>query len=332
MKSTYSPIRECQIFSGRANPELAQAVAEECEIGLSPIQLEDFADGEIKCRLDASVRGNYVFAIQSHGGGEMDVNKAVAEHELIIDAARGGSADRVIAVCPYLGYGRQDRKSAGRESIAAGLTIDRLTRAGANPIVGFDLHAPQIQGFTRLPFDNLTAAALLRNTITPELEKGVVIVASDAGGVKAAIEQRKRIDPKLEPQIAYINKVRDPNSVNEVEVLELVGDVKGRQTVIVEDMIDTAGTLKEASDLLSERGAADQLVIATHAVLSGKAPETLARSALRKVVVTNTRALTEEQKIDKIQVASVARIIAQAIEQIFTDGSISKLFEGENLK
>lgn len=326
----HTPVRKAQIFSGNANPELAQLVAQELDTELSPRILEPFSDGEIKCQLLDTVRGNYVFIIQSHGGGQVDVNTAIAEHQLLCDAAAGGSAAKVIAIAPYFGYSRQDRKAAGRESVGAKLLCTTLKAAGATGIVGIDLHSTQTQEFFDGPFDNLTAAPILRQAIMPELEEGVVVVSPDAGRNKAAARHRKELSG-LGASVAYIDKSRPTDTINQVEALDVVGDVEGRQCLIVDDMIDTAGTISAAANLLAARGATDVLTMATHPVLSGNAISKLTSSAIRQLVVTDTLALSPDQlAMDNIRVVSVAKIIAGAIDEIFRDGSISKLFNGED--
>jgi ribose-phosphate pyrophosphokinase len=328
---TYTtPNRHAKIFSGNANPELAAEVAGHLDTELSPRTLEAFSDGEINCQLEDSVRGNYIFVIQPHGGGGMDPNVALMEQLLLCGAAKGASAKKVIAVCPYFGYGRQDRKSKGREPISAQMACAFLDSAGVDGIVSIDLHSSQIQGFFGgKPFDNLTAAPVLRNSILPQLEEGVILVSPDAGRIKTAAGHRKRMPAELNAGTAYIDKVRPKGTVNVAEALEVAGnDVEGHQCLLIDDMIDTGGSLAKAADLLIQRGAKEVLAIATHPILSDKAINNLGGSAIKQLEAANTRALTPEQKsLDILQVNSVAKLISEAIDKIFRDGSISDIFD-----
>lgn len=325
----FTPERRAQIFSGNANLELAEDVAGILNIELSERELTPFSDGEMGCQLEESVRENYVFVIQPHGGGGMDPNIALVEQLLLCRAAKGASAERVIAICPYFGYSRQDRKSKGREPISAELVCEFLGDAGADSIVGIDLHASQIQGFFGgKPFDNLTAAPELREAILPHLEEGAVIVSPDVGRMKTAAGHKRRMPPDLNIGGAYIDKTRPIGTKNEAEAHEVVGDVEDRQCILIDDIIDTGGTLAETADLLMRRGAKEVLAIATHPVLSGNAVANLGESAISRLVVTNTLALTPEQKsLEMLQVTSVAMLIAKAIKELFTGGSISDIFE-----
>ncbi|MHB8188818.1 MAG: ribose-phosphate diphosphokinase [Ferrimicrobium sp.] len=318
------PRKRLELFSGRAHPALAQEVAGFLELELGSITLREFSDGEVYSRFDQSVRGKDIFILQSHAG---PVNDSIFEQLIMVDAAKRASAKRITAVCPYYGYSRQDRKSSGREPITAKLVADMFHTAGADRLVSIDLHSGQIQGFFDGPVDHLTATHVLTDYLRREIPKDLVIVAPDAGRVKVA----ERFAQKLGGGLALVHKSRAKDRANVVEALEVVGDVSGRHCVIVDDMIDTAGTVSAAADLLVARGARVVWVMATHAILSGPAPKRLADAPIERVVVTNTLPIPADRHIDKIQVISVAKVIADAIAAVFEDGSVSDLFHGENL-
>jgi len=331
----YSPVRKAQIFSGNANTDLANLVTNELKTPIGKRILEPFSDGEIRCKIEESVRGNYVFVIQSHGGGGIDVNTAIMEQQFLCAAAAGASASKVIAVCPYLGYSRQDRKSSGREPISARQILSNFVTAGADGIVCVDLHSGQTQGFTdlKIPIDNLTAGPILRRAMLPELQDTLTVVAPDSGATKLATEHRKRLSfMGYNVTSAYIDKNRPKKEKDSVEAMEVIGEVKGRQCLMVDDMVNTAETLKKDSQLLVKNGAIDVISLATHAVFSGNARENIETSEIRKMIVTNSRALTAEQKPDNVEVAPIQSIIAEAIKAIFQDLSISEIFDGENNK
>lgn len=312
------------MVSGRAHPELAQEIARELGVELGEANLREFANGEIHCRFDTSIRGSDVFIVQTHAG---PVNDSLMEHLIMIDAAKRASAKRITAVCPYYGYSRQDRKATGREPITAKLVADMLSVAGADRVVSVDLHSGQIQGFFDVPFDHLTAAPVMVSYLRRQLNDDLVVVAPDAGRVKVA----ERFSQHLAADLAVVHKRRLRGQANHVEALQVVGDVEGRQCVLIDDMIDTAGTIVAAAELLAERGAAEVWCMATHAVLSDPAIERLTNSALTKVVVTNTLPIPEHRRFEKLEVLSVARLISDAIDAVFEDTSVSEIFGGENL-
>ena len=320
----YTPRRRLELLSGRSHPELAREVAEELGVALGEANLREFANGEIHCRFDASIRGKDVFIIQSHCE---PVNDSLMEHLIMIDAAKRASAKRITAVCPYYGYSRQDRKSTGREPITAKLVADLLTTAGADRVLSVDLHSGQIMGFFDGPFDHLTAAPILEEFIRERVDGDVVIVAPDAGRVKVA----ERFSQHLECELALVYKTRPRGTVNTVEARHVIGDVQGRHCILIDDMIDTAGTICAAAELLSDAGASDIWAMATHAVLSDPAVDRLKASQISRVIVTDTLPLTPEREFDKIEVLSVAKIIADTIDAVFEDTSVSELFGGENL-
>ncbi|MCL4413237.1 MAG: ribose-phosphate diphosphokinase [Actinobacteria bacterium] len=318
------PRRRLELVSGRSHPALAAEIASHLGVELGEAHLREFANGEIHCRYDSSIRGSDVFIIQTHAGS---VNDALMEQLIMIDAAKRASAKRITAVCPYYGYSRQDRKATGREPITAKLVADMLQVAGADRVVSVDLHSGQIQGFFDVPFDHLTAMPVLVEELRRHGTEDLVVVAPDAGRVKVA----ERFSQHLEADLAVVHKRRPRGSANEVEALHVVGEVDGRRCVLIDDMIDTAGTICAASDLLADRGASEVWAMATHAVLSDPALQRLDKSALTRVVVTNTLPIPEERRIAKLEVLSVAKVIADAIDAVFEDTSVSEIFGGDNL-
>jgi ribose-phosphate pyrophosphokinase len=318
------PRKRLELFSGRAHPELAREVADHLQIQLGELTLREFSDGEIYSRFDQSVRGKDIFLLQTHAG---PVNDSIFEQLIMVDAAKRASAKRITAVCPYYGYSRQDRKASGREPITAKLVADLFKAAGADRIISVDLHSGQIQGFFDGPVDHLTATQVLTDYLRAQNADDLVIVAPDAGRVKVA----ERYAQKLQAGLAVVHKSRPKNMANVVNALNVVGDVADKRCVIVDDMIDTAGTVTAAADLLLDRGASDVWVMATHPILSGPAMKRLADSSISRVIVTNTLPLTGDRLIDKVEVVSIAKVIADAIAAVFEDGSVSELFHGDNL-
>ncbi len=314
-------------MSGRSHPVLAQQIASHLGVELSEANLREFANGEIHCRYDASVRGCDVFIVQTHCG---PVNDFLMEQLIMIDAAKRASAKRITAVCPYYGYARQDRKSAGREPITAKLVADILSAAGADRVVSVDLHSGQIQGFFDVPFDHLTATPVLEGYLrehVADCTEDVVVVAPDAGRVKVA----ERYSQHLGSDLALVHKTRPRGTANQVEARHVVGDVTGRRCVIIDDMIDTAGTVCAAAELLTDAGASDVWAMATHGVLSDPAADRLKAAPISRVVVTDTLPVPEDRVFDKLEVLSVAKVIADAIDAVFEDTSVSEIFGGENL-
>ncbi len=318
------PRKRLEIYSGRSHPELAAEVAFHIDVPLGKVDLREFADGEIYCRYGESIRGKDIFIIQSHAA---PVNSAIFEQLNMIDAAKRASAKRITAVCPYYGYSRQDRKSSGREPITAKLVADMLAAAGADRIIAVDLHSGQIQGFFDGPVDHLTAMPVLIDYIRQNAGGEAVIVAPDAGRVKVA----SRFSLYLDMELAFVHKRRPRGKANVVEALDVVGDVRGKRCVIIDDMIDTAGTICAAAELLIKCGAADVWAMATHGILSDPAAKRLEESPISRVVITNTLPLLPEREIAKLEVLSIAKVIAQAIGAVFEDSSVSDIFGGENL-
>ena len=315
------------LYSGDAHPALAEEIAAELGVELGHANLRQFANGEMHCRFGESIRGADVFIIQTHGG--MPVNDALMQQLIMIDAAKRASAKRITAVCPYYGYSRQDRKAEGREPICAKLVADMLTVAGADRVVSVDLHTGQIQGFFDKPVDHLTALPILIECCNKAGDPAdLVIVSPDAGGVKAA----KRLANHLGADLAFVNKIRPKGVANQVEASNVIGDVAGKRCILLDDMIDTGGTLVAAADLLKEMGATEVWAMATHGVLSDPATERLKNSVIEKVVITNTLPLPPEKQLDKIEVLSIATLVASAIKAVFADESVSEIFGGLNQK
>lgn len=318
--------KKLELYSGDSHPELARLIAEKLGVGLGHANLRRFANGELHCRYGESIRGADVFVVQTHGP---TVNDALMQQLIMIDAAKRASAKRITAVCPYYGYGRQDRKAEGREPITAKLVADLLTAAGADRVVSVDLHTGQIQGFFDMPVDHLTALPILLECAkTAGPVEDLVIVAPDAGGVKAA----KRFSNHLGADLAFVNKLRPKGSTNEVVAANVIGNVANKRCLLLDDMIDTGGTLVAAADLLIAEGATEVWAMATHGVLSDPATERLKNSVIAKVVITDTLPLPPEKQIDKIEVLSVAPLVADAISAVFEDESVSEIFGGENQK
>jgi ribose-phosphate pyrophosphokinase len=315
--------KKLMLFSGRAHPELAEAVATELGVELAPTQARDFANGEIYVRFEESVRGSDAFVLQSHTA---PINQWIMEQLIMVDALKRASAKNITVIMPFYGYARQDKKHRGREPISARLMADLFKQAGAHRLMAIDLHTDQIQGYFDGPVDHLWAMPLLIDYIRHNIDRDrLTIVSPDAGRVKVA---DKWCD-KLGAPLAIVHKRRDVNIGNQVSVHEIVGDIKGRVCVLVDDMIDTAGTITQAADALFEQGAAEVLVAATHPILSGPAVDRLKNSRISEVVVTNTLPIEEERRFDKLTVLSIAPLIARAIREVFDDGSVTSLFDGQ---
>jgi ribose-phosphate pyrophosphokinase len=319
-----TPKRRLELVTGRSHPELAAEIASCLGVTLSETNLHRFADGEIHCRFDSSMRGADMFIVQTHAG---PVNDSIVEQLIMVDAAKRASAHRITAVCPYYGYSRQDRKATGREPITAKLVADLLSAAGVDRVVSVDLHSGQIQGFFDVPVDHLTAAPVLLDYLRAHGPKDLVVIAPDAGRVKVA----ERYSQLLETDLALVHKRRPRGTYNEAVAMDVVGNVEGRPCVIVDDLIDTAGTVSGAAYQLVQAGATDVWAMATHALLSDPALDRLSSSPISRVIVTNTLPLPVYRRIPKIEVISVAKIIADAIDAVFEDTSVSEIFGGQNL-
>jgi ribose-phosphate pyrophosphokinase len=311
------------LISGRGHCELAQEVADELGVDLVDTTAYDFANGEIYVRFKESLRGCDAFVIQSHTA---PINQWIMEQLLMTDALKRASAKRISCVMPFYGYARQDKKHRGREPISARLMADLFSTAGADRLICVDLHAAQIQGYFDGPVDHLWALPILAEYVKGRVDRSnLTIVSPDAGRVREA----DKWSDKLGAPLAIIHKRRDPNVPNQVRIHEVVGEVEGRTCVLVDDMIDTAGTITQAAEALFENGAAEVIVAATHAVLSGPAVDRLKNSGISEVIVTNTLPIPEEHQFPQLTVLSIAPLIARAIREVFDDGSVTSLFDGQ---
>ncbi len=313
--------KKLMLFSGRTHPELAEQVAEQLGIEVAPARFQDFANGEIYVRYLESVRGCDAFVLQSHSE---PINQSVMEQLIMVDALKRASAKRITVVTPFLAYARQDKKHMGREPISSRLMTDLFRTAGANRLMSVDLHTDQIQGYFDGPVDHLFALPLLADYITARVSgTGATVVSPDAGRVRTADRWADRLGLPL----AIIHKRRDPEIANEVKVHEVVGDVEGRTCIVVDDMIDTAGTIVKAADALLEQGASDVIAAATHGVLSGPAAERLQGSRISEVVITDSLPVPKDRDFEKLTQLSIAPLLARAVSEVFSDGSVTSLFE-----
>jgi len=314
------------LIAGRSHPDLAQHVAKELGVDLVDTQAYDFANGEIFVRFEESVRGCDAFVLQSH---TEPINKWIMEQLLMVDALKRASAKRITVITPFYGYARQDKKHRGREPISARLIADLFQAAGADRLMAVDLHTAQIQGFFDGPVDHLFALPLLVRYVAETVSDRnlITVVSPDAGRVRVA----ERWTDLLGAPLAIIHKRRDPDVPNEAKVQEVVGEVEGRICVLIDDMIDTGGTIVKASEALFDNGAAQVIVAATHAILSGPAVERFANSRVSEVIVTDTLPIPDERRFDQLTILPVAPLIARAIQEVFTDGSVTSMFEGDRV-
>lgn len=310
------------LITGRAYPELAEQVAAELGAELVPTDSRTFANGELYARFDESVRGSDAFVIQSHTN---PINEWLMEQLIMVDALKRASAKRITVVAPFYPYSRQDKKGRGREPISARLVADLFKAAGADRIMSVDLHAPQIQGFFDGPVDHLFAMPVLLEHFKKTIDRDdLTVVSPDMGRVRVADVWSDRLDAPL----AIIHKRRDPLVPNQVSVHEIVGEVKDRWCVIVDDMIDTGGTIAKAAEALKANGAKGVTIACTHAIFSGKAIEHLSQDFIDQVVVTDTLPVGPEKQFDKLTVLPIAPLLAKAIHEVFEDGSVTSMFEG----
>lgn len=320
--------KELRVVAGRSSRPFAAAVCAELGVQLGTAHIGEFANGEIHVRYGESIRGCDLFIFGAHARwGEESINDAIMEQLVMVDAAKRASAKRISVVAPFYGYARQDRKSSGREPISARLLADVFRAAGAKRLLSVDLHSGQIQGFFDGPLDHLTAMPVLVDYLRRLGTDDLVIVAPDAGRVRVA----ERYTHLLHADLAIVHKRRRADTMNHVEARGIVGEVEGRTCVLVDDMIDTGGTIVAAAELLAANGARRVIAATTHAVLSEPAVERLSDSVIDTVVCTDTLPLAEHQRFEKLHVVSVAQIVAQAISAVFEDTSVSEIFGGDNL-
>jgi ribose-phosphate pyrophosphokinase len=318
--------KRMMLFTGTIHPALAREIADCLGVPLSASQLRRFASGEIYFRAEESARGADCFVVQTH---YEPVNEAIMEQLIMIDALKRASAKRISAVIPYYGYSRQDKKAISREPISAKLVADLLSTAGADRVVSVDLHSGQIQGYFDFPFDHLTALPILSNYLKHDLDLSgddLVVVAPDAGRIKTAEKLREY----LHADLAFLYKRRSRREAHKIEEMAVVGEVEGRPCVIVDDMIDTGGTVAKGAQALAAQGAGPIFVGATHGIFSGKARQMLEEAPIEQVVVTNTVPIPDERSFDKLRVLSIAPLIASVLRAVFEDESVSEIFGGHN--
>lgn len=313
--------KRMMVFSGTAHPELGEEVATGIGVTLGSVEISRFSNGEMYVRFLESVRGVDAFVVQTCAE---PVNDSIVELLLMIDALKRASAKRVTAVMPYYGYSRQDKKTLAREPISSRLVADILTVAGADRVVSVDLHAGQIQGFFDFPLDHVTALPLLASYIAQKNLSDVVVVSPDAGRVKVA----KKFSDRLRAPMAIMHKRRPEKNV--AEIVNVIGDVGGKTAVLIDDMVDTAGTMVEAADALKKDGAERIFACATHPILSGSAVERIELSAIEELVLTNSLPVPPEKKIDKMTILSIAPLLANTITAVFREESVSEIVGGDN--
>ncbi len=315
--------KNLMVFSGRAHPDLANEVSELLGSGLVPSSMYEFANSEIYVRFEESVRGCDAFVIQSHTA---PINEWIMEHLIMVDALKRASAKRITVVMPFWGYSRQDKKHRGREPISARLMADLFKTAGADRLIAVDLHADQIQGFFDGPVDHLMAMPILADYVKAKYgDQRLAVVSPDAGRIKVAERWASRLGGA---PLAFIHKSRRTDRPNETVANRVVGDVTGRLCVLVDDMIDTGGTIVQAAEALANDGAAGVVIAATHPILSGPAVDRLKNSPATEVVVTNTLPIPDDRRFDKLTCLSIAPLVSRAIREVFEDGSVTKMFDG----
>jgi ribose-phosphate pyrophosphokinase len=312
------------VFSGRAHPDLSTEVAQLLGTDLVPTSAYQFANSETYVRYEESVRGCDAFVIQSHTA---PINEWIMEHLIMVDALKRASAKRITVVMPFYGYARQDKKHRGREPITARLMADLFKTAGANRLITVDLHADQVQGFFDGPVDHLMALPILADYVRKKYgDQPLAVVSPDAGRIKVAERWSARLGGA---PLAFIHKTRRTDRPNEAVANRVVGDVSGRLCVLVDDMIDTGGTIASASEALMADGAAGVIVAATHAILSDPAVDRLKNCPAQEVVVTNTLPLSPDRQFDKLTQLSIGPLVARAIREVFEDGSVTSMFDGQ---
>jgi ribose-phosphate pyrophosphokinase len=317
--------KSLMLFSGRAYPELADEIAAHIGVTVTDTTARDFANGETFIKSNESVRGSDAFVIQSY---TTPINQWVMESLILVDSLKRASAKRITVVAPFYPYARQDKKHRGREPISARLIADLFKTAGADRVMAVDLHTAQIQGFFDGPVDHLFALPLLAKYVKEKYsDEDIVVVSPDTGRVRAAEQWADELGGL---DIAFVHKTRDLDAANEVVANRVVGEVAGKCCLLIDDMIDTGGSITKAADLLFESGATDVVVAATHGIFSAPATDRLKNSRIREVIVTNTLPVRPEQDFDKLTVLSIAPLLAQAIRAVFEDGSVTSLFAGRS--
>jgi ribose-phosphate pyrophosphokinase len=315
--------KSLMLFSGRGFPALAEEIGSVLGVAPTPMDAYDFANGEIFVRYQESVRGSDAFVVQSV---TQPVNQWLMESLIMVDALKRGSAKRITVVLPFYPYARQDKKHRGREPISARLVADLFKTAGANRLITVDLHTDQIQGFFDGPVDHLMAIPILSDYVATRYgDRRLAVVSPDAGRIKVAEQWSARLGGA---PLAFIHKTRDINRPNESVANRVVGDVNDRVCILVDDMIDTAGTITKAADALIAGGASDVVIAATHAILSGPAVDRLKNCQASEVIVTNTLPIAEDRLFDKLTLLSIAPLVSRAIREVFEDGSVTSLFDG----
>jgi len=317
------PKKNLMLFSGRNHPELAEEVAKHLDVSITPQSAYSFANGEIFVRFEESVRGCDAFVIQSHSA---PINDSIMEQLIMVDALKRASAKRITAVMPFWGYGRQDKKHRGREPISARLIADMLKTAGAHRIMTVDLHTSQIQGFFDGPVDHLFALPVLAEHLKQAyVGADLAVVSPDSGRVRLAERWAETLGGT---PLAFIHKTRDPRKPNEAVANRVVGEVEGRLCLVIDDMIDTGSTVANAVQALLADGASDVVIAATHGVLSGPATERLSNCGAGEVIFTDTLPIPDEKRFPGMTVLSIAPLLARAIHEVFDDGSVTSLFDG----
>jgi ribose-phosphate pyrophosphokinase len=317
------PKKNLMLFAGRAHPELAEQVAKHLDVTVTPQSAYSFANGEVFVRFEESVRGCDAFVIQAHSA---PINDQIMEQLVMVDALKRASAKRITVVMPFWGYSRQDKKHRGREPISARLIADLFKTAGADRIMTVDLHTSQIQGFFDGPVDHLFALPVLAEHVKRTYpEKSLTVVSPDSGRVRLA---ERWADTLGGTSLAFVHKTRDPRKPNEAVANRVVGEIEGRMCVVIDDMIDTGGTVSKTVELLLREGAADVVVAATHGILSGSASKKLAECGACEVIFTDTLPIPDEKRFPHMTVLPIAPLLAEAIHQVFADGSVTSLFDG----
>ncbi|HET7304980.1 MAG TPA: ribose-phosphate diphosphokinase [Segeticoccus sp.] len=315
--------KNLMLFSGRAHPDLAEEVAAAVGTQLVPTSAYEFANSEIYVRFEESVRGCDAFVIQSHTA---PINEWIMEHLIMVDALKRASAKRITVVMPFYGYARQDKKHRGREPISARLVADMFKTAGADRLMCVDLHTAQIQGFFDGPVDHLMALPILSDYVRGKYgTERLAVVSPDAGRIKVAEQWSQRLGGA---PLAFIHKTRDIDRPNLSVANRVVGDVEGRTCILVDDMIDSGGTICQAAEALTKQGASSVVIAATHAIFSGPAVDRLKNNVAREVVVTNTLPIPDERRFDKLTELSIAPLISRAVRAVFEDGSVTQMFDG----